>query len=89
MIEIYVLLSIPFGWKFISKLQRNITVFTTNSNYIVYKVILSVFVGWGYNSVSSNTTPNISETSNPTRKRDAVSKMLANHLKNKQGFQLY
>lgn len=46
MIEIYVLLSIPFGWKFISKLQRNITVFTTISNYIVYKVILSVFVGW-------------------------------------------
>ncbi|MNI25695.1 hypothetical protein D3C73_793610 [compost metagenome] len=46
MIELYVLLSIPFGWKFISKLQRNITVFTTISNYIVYKVILSVFVGW-------------------------------------------
>ncbi|WP_339281302.1 hypothetical protein NST94_22205 [Paenibacillus sp. FSL H8-0282] len=46
MIELYVLLSIPFGWKFISKLQRNITVFTTISNYIVYKIILSVFVGW-------------------------------------------
>lgn len=46
MIEIYVLLSIPFGWKFISKLQRNITVFTTISNYIVYKIILSLFVGW-------------------------------------------
>ncbi|SDF03460.1 hypothetical protein SAMN04488542_10521 [Fontibacillus panacisegetis] len=46
MIEIYVFLSIPFGWKFISKLQRNITVFTTISNYIVYKIILSVFVGW-------------------------------------------
>ncbi|ASA23377.1 hypothetical protein B9T62_22760 [Paenibacillus donghaensis] len=46
MIEIYILLSIPFGWKFISKLQRNITVFTTISNYIVYKIILSVFVGW-------------------------------------------
>ncbi|SEO59436.1 hypothetical protein SAMN04487895_10967 [Paenibacillus sophorae] len=46
MIEIYVLLSIPFGWKFISKPQRNITVFTTISNYIVYKIILSLFVGW-------------------------------------------
>ncbi|WP_405168612.1 hypothetical protein [Paenibacillus sp. FSL H3-0286] len=46
MIELYVLLSIPFGWKFISKLQRNVTVFTTLSNYIVYKIILSVFVGW-------------------------------------------
>lgn len=46
MIEIYVLLSIPFGWKFISKLQRNITVFTTISNYIVYKIILSLFLGW-------------------------------------------
>lgn len=46
MIELYVLLSIPFGWKFISNLQSNVSVFTTISNYIVYKIILSVFVGW-------------------------------------------
>ncbi|WP_372663789.1 hypothetical protein [Cohnella sp.] len=46
MIPVYVLLSIPFGWAFISKLQKNITVFTTISNYIVYKIILSTFIGW-------------------------------------------
>jgi hypothetical protein len=46
MIPIYVVLAIPFGWMFISKLQRNIDVFTTISNYIVYKIILSTFIGW-------------------------------------------
>ncbi|MDQ0086743.1 hypothetical protein J2T12_000137 [Paenibacillus anaericanus] len=46
MIGVYVLLSIPFGWSFISKLQKNITVFTTISNYIVYKMIISTFIGW-------------------------------------------
>lgn len=46
MIAVYVLLSIPFGWALISRLQRNVTVFTTISNYIVYKIILSTFIGW-------------------------------------------
>ncbi|MCM3700338.1 hypothetical protein [Paenibacillus macerans] len=46
MIAIYVVLSVPFGWAFISKLQKNVTVFTTISNYIVYKSILSTFIGW-------------------------------------------
>lgn len=46
MIAIYVVLSIPFGWAFISKLQKNVAVFTTISNYIVYKIILSTFIGW-------------------------------------------
>ncbi|SFS44975.1 hypothetical protein SAMN04488601_101734 [Paenibacillus sp. 453mf] len=46
MIATYVLLSIPFGWAFISRLQRNVTVFTSISNYIVYKIIISTFIGW-------------------------------------------
>jgi len=46
LIAIYVVLSIPFGWTFISKLQKNVTVFTTISNYIIYKIILSTFIGW-------------------------------------------
>lgn len=46
MIELYVVVSAFFGWSFISRLQRNITVFTTISNYIVYKLILSVLIGW-------------------------------------------
>lgn len=46
MIELYVIVSAFFGWNFISRLQRNITVFTTISNYFIYKLILSVFIGW-------------------------------------------
>ncbi len=46
MIAVYVLLCIPFGWAFISRLQRNVTVFTSISNYIVYKIILATFIGW-------------------------------------------
>lgn len=46
MIALYVIISIPFGWAFISKLQKNVTVFTTISNYIVYKTILATFIGW-------------------------------------------
>ncbi len=46
MISAYVLLCIPFGWAFISRLQRNVTVFTSISNYIIYKIILATFIGW-------------------------------------------
>lgn len=46
MIELYVIVSAFFGWSFISRLQRNITVFTTISNYIIFKLILSVLIGW-------------------------------------------
>lgn len=46
MIAVYVLLCIPFGWAFISRLQKNVTVFTSISNYIVYKIILATFIGW-------------------------------------------
>lgn len=44
--EWYVILSSFFGWKFITKLQRNFIVFTTISNYIIFKLILSVLIGW-------------------------------------------
>lgn len=42
----YALLSIPFGWMFISKLQRNFVIFTSVSNYIIVKLILATFTGW-------------------------------------------
>ncbi len=44
--ELYVVISAIFGWMFISKLQRNIVIFTTISNYIVVKAILALFTGW-------------------------------------------
>lgn len=44
--ELYVVISVIFGWMFISKLQRNFVFFTTISNYIVVKAILALFTGW-------------------------------------------
>lgn len=41
----YALLSIPFGWMFISKLQRNLVFFTSISNYILMKLVLSTVTG--------------------------------------------
>lgn len=44
--EIYVMLSVPFGWMFLSKLQKGFIFFTTLQNYFVVKAILSVLIGW-------------------------------------------
>ncbi|CAM4344356.1 hypothetical protein FHS16_002511 [Paenibacillus endophyticus] len=44
--ELYIVISSIFGWLFISKLQRSFIIFTTISNYIVVKAILSVLIGW-------------------------------------------
>lgn len=43
--EIYAFISIPFGWMFLSKLQEGFVIFTTISNYIVMKFILSLLIG--------------------------------------------
>jgi len=45
MVETYVIISFPFGWMFLSKLQEGVTIFTTISNYIIVKGLLSFFVG--------------------------------------------
>lgn len=41
----YAFFSIPFGWIFISKLQRNYVIFTSISNYIIVKLILATVTG--------------------------------------------
>ena len=44
--NIYGILSIPFGWIFISKIQRNFVIFTTIGNYVIVKLIFATFTGW-------------------------------------------
>jgi hypothetical protein len=42
----YAIISAFFGWKFISRIQRNFVFFTTITDYFLTKFILSFLVGW-------------------------------------------
>lgn len=43
---IFVAVTVPFGWNFLSKVQRNFIVFAPIEKYIVGKFIVSLFIGW-------------------------------------------
>lgn len=46
LLDVYLLLSIPFGWAAVSRLQKGFIIFTTIDKYIVYKIMFSLFLGW-------------------------------------------
>lgn len=43
---VFVAVTVPFGWMFLSMLQKNFIIFTSIEKYIVSKFILSLFIGW-------------------------------------------
>lgn len=46
MLDLYFLLTIPFGWAAISKLQKGFIIFTTIDRYLIAKLTVSLFIGW-------------------------------------------
>lgn len=44
--SIYAIVSIPFGWMAISRLQRGFVFFTTFDRYFITKLTAALFIGW-------------------------------------------
>jgi len=45
-VSLYALISMPFGWSALSKLQRGFIIFAAIDRYILMKLILSFCIGW-------------------------------------------
>ena len=46
LLDLYFLISIPFGWATLSKMQKGFVFFGAIDQYIMMKFILSFFIGW-------------------------------------------
>lgn len=46
LVNLYVLISIPFGWATLSKIQKGFVIFGAIDQYIIMKFILSFCIGW-------------------------------------------